>query len=53
MVNDEKNKWLNALNKKINFSHQNKKFILPNKDFKKLNLDRNKVCKSEGFFNKI
>jgi hypothetical protein len=43
MVNDEKNKWLNVLNKKINFSHQDKKYILPNKDFKKFILDSNKV----------
>ena len=43
MVKDKKNKYLMQLNKKINFSHQNKKFILPNKDFKKINLDSNKV----------
>jgi hypothetical protein len=43
MVKDEKNKWLNVFNKKLNFSHQKQKFILPNKGFKKFDLDSNKV----------
>ena len=43
MVKDEKNKCINLLNKKLNFSNQNKKFILPNKGFKKFDLDSNKV----------
>ena len=43
MVKDEKNKCIYLLNKKLNFSNQNKKFILPNKGFKKFNLDSNKV----------
>ena len=43
MVKDEKNKWLNVFNIKLNFHHQNKKFILPNKGFKKFDLDSNKV----------
>jgi hypothetical protein len=53
MVKDEKNKCLNLLNKKLNFSHQNKKFILPNKDFKKVSLESNKVCKSGVFWDYI
>ena len=43
MVKDEKNKWLNVFNKKLNFHHLIKKFILPNKGFKKFDLDSNKV----------
>ena len=43
MVKDEKNKWLNVFNKKLNLSHQKQKFILPNKGFKKFDLDSNKV----------
>ena len=43
MVKDEKNKWLNVFNKKLNFHHRNKELILPNKGFKKFDLDSNKV----------
>ena len=53
MVKVEKNKYVNAVHEKLYLTHQNQKYILPNKDLKKLNLDRNKVWKSEGFFNYI
>ena len=53
MVKVEKKQVLNAVHEKLYLTHQNKKYILPNKDLKKLNLDRNKVWKSEGFFNYI
>jgi hypothetical protein len=43
MVKEEKNKWLNVFNNKLNFHYRNKKFILPNKGFKKFSLDSNKV----------
>ena len=45
----EKNKCIHLLNKKIKFSNQFKRFILPNKGFKKFDLDSNKVWKSETF----
>ena len=53
MVKDEKNKYFNVVNKNLIISHQFKKFILPNKGFKKFDLDSNKVCKSGAFLNYI
>ena len=49
MVKDEKNKYLNVVNKNLLISQKKKKFILPNKGFKKFDLDSNKVCKSGTF----
>jgi hypothetical protein len=53
MVKDEKNKYFNVANKNLIFSHQNKRYILPNKGFKKFSLDSNKVWKSEAISNYI
>ncbi len=43
MVKIEKNKCINLLKKKINFSYKCLEFILPNKGFKKFELNSNKV----------
>ena len=53
MAKDEKNKCFNVVNKNLVISGQNKKFILPNKGFKKFDLDSNKVWKSGTFLNYI
>ena len=53
MVKDEKNKYLNSVNKNYIYLSSKQKFILPNKDFKKFSLDSNKVCKSGVFWDYI